>query len=240
MATAASLTQTRLPDNAQPQRKHSFQPKQEGLHATIYRSGCSGRAELEVYIRDIFAHSYDARIKHFLPQLMSLRMANNELVAALGIRSASSERLFLENYLDTPVEQRLAEVAGIAVQRDSIVEIGNLASTRAGSARWLFLALAAYLHGRSTEWAIYTVAPFLKNTFLKLGFNMHTLAKADKSRLGDDAGDWGSYYDASPEVMAVEVSQAFYAVLNFAETTGDESLLRLCANAYDMGVRSRG
>lgn len=241
MATERSLALSLLAAAARPQQRDSrHSATAAGLRVAIHQRGNGGREELERYIHDVFAHGYGAEIKYFLPQLMSLCDEQGELLAALGIRDGNSEPLFLEIYLDEPVEQRLATVAGIAVQRDGIVEIGNLASSRSGAARWLFLALAAYLHGRGTQWAIYTAAPFLKNTFLKLGFNLHILASADKTRLGDDAGDWGSYYDAAPEVMAVEVSQAFHAVSHFSAATADAPLLRLCADAYEMGVRSRG
>jgi hypothetical protein len=241
MATARSLALSRLTGADRSQRQDARQANTPAtLQTAIYPRGSAGRDELERYIHDLFAHGYGAEVKHFLPQLMSLRDESGALLAALGMRGGNSEPLFLEIYLDEPIEQRLAAVAGVAVQRDSIVEIGNLASSRSGAARWLFLALAAYLHGRGAQWAIYTVAPFLKNTFIKLGFNLHVLAHADKTRLGDDANDWGSYYDAGPEVMAVDVAQAFHAVLRFAEAAGDESLLRLSSAAYEMGVRSRG
>lgn len=245
MATARSLALSLLTGAARPQRQAGSRASTpDALYAALHPRGSAARAELEGYIHDLFAHGYGAEIKHFLPQLMSLRDGQGELLAALGMRCGNSGPLFLEHYLDAPVEERLAAVAGVAapytVQRDSIVEIGNLASSRSGAARWLFLALAAYLHGRGAQWAIFTVAPFLKNTFIKLGFNLHILAKADKRRLGEEARDWGSYYDAEPEVMAVDVAQAFYAVFQFARASGDESLLQLCSAAYDLGVRSRG
>jgi len=241
MATAQSLALSRLSGASRPQRRQERRANGPcELQAAIHHCWSNDRQELETYIQGVFAQGYGAEVKHFLPQLMSLRATDGSLHAALGMRSGGTGQLFLETYLDEPVEKRLAAVSGLEAQRDSIVEIGNLASTQPGAARWMFLALAAYLHGRGTEWAIYTVAPFLKNTFLKLGFNLHILAKADKSRLGEDAKEWGSYYDASPEVMAVSVSQAYYSVLHFAEQTGDESLLRLCTNAFEMGIRSRG
>lgn len=239
MATARSLALSLLTGGARPQRQ-DLRRDSIPMSTALHPRDSGGRATVEHYIHAVFARGYGAEINHYLPQLMSLRDGEGEMLAALGMRCGNSGKLFLEIYLDEPVEQRLAAVAGVAVQRDSIVEIGNLASGRAGAARWLFLALAAYLHGRGAQWAIFTVAPFLKNTFLKLGFKLYVLARADKARLGEEASDWGSYYDAAPEVMAVDVTQAFYAVFQFAKEMGDESLLQLCADAYEMGVRSRG
>ncbi len=239
MATSRSPALPDLPNPAHQRRNRCNTKAHTSLLAAIHHVESADRADLEDYIHRVFAHGYGADIKIFLPQFLSLKASDGELMATLGMRSGGKEKLFLETYLDDPVEQRLSAVTGLNTQRNQIVEIGNLASTRPGAARWIFLALAAYLHGRGTEWAIYTVAPFLKNTFLKLGFRLHILAKADKARLGDDAKDWGSYYDASPEVMAVRVSQAYLSILHFAESSGNEALLHLCADAYEMGVRSR-
>jgi hypothetical protein len=88
-------------------------------------AGESGRAAVEAYIAQKFAETYGARIQSFLPQLLSLHN-NGALGAALGLRRAGSGALFLEQYLDRPVQQLLAEAAGQPVARADIVEIGNL------------------------------------------------------------------------------------------------------------------
>src|SRR3546814_3987285 len=51
--------------------------------------------------------------------------------AALGYRRADCGPLFLETYLDKPVEQHVADIIGRRVERSEIVEIGNFASDNA-------------------------------------------------------------------------------------------------------------
>lgn len=48
--------------------------------------------------------------------------------AALGYRRAEAQAMFLETYLDRPIEAELSEIFGRPIPRRNIVEIGNLAS----------------------------------------------------------------------------------------------------------------
>ncbi len=73
--------------------------------------------------------------------------------------------------------------------------------------------LTLYLHHNGVAWVVFTMVPFLGNIFRKLGFQLHHLGPADKSRLGDAAADWGSYYDGHPQLMAVSVAQAHGAIM---------------------------
>jgi len=52
---------------------------------------------------------------------------------------------------------------------------------------------------------VFTGTRALLNSFRRLGLELQALAAADPARLGDQAGDWGSYYDSGPMVMACEV-----------------------------------
>jgi len=67
----------------------------------------AGRGAVEDYIRGVYARRFGARLDRFPPQLVSLN-APEGIVAAAGYRSALEQPLFLERYLDRPVEQMLA------------------------------------------------------------------------------------------------------------------------------------
>ena len=54
----------------------------------------------------------------------------------------------------------------------------------------------------------FTGTPALINSFRRLGIALHRLAPADPARLGVDRDEWGSYYDAGPQVMVAEVPGA--------------------------------
>jgi hypothetical protein len=84
-----------------------------------------GRSEVEAFIRRIYADRYGAELECFAPVLVSL-CDEDGLVAAAGYRDASRGRLFLERYLDAPVESLLATQAGAAPRRGGIVEVGHL------------------------------------------------------------------------------------------------------------------
>lgn len=185
------------------------------------------RPEAEAFIRDDYARAYGADLRHFLPQLMSLRSRDGALRAALGFRPAYGETLYLEHYLDQPVEHVLRRAVARAVTRDRLVEVGNLAVAHAGGARWLIAALTAYLYAAGTEWAVFTAVTALRNAFARLGVELVTLAAADAGRLPEEERPrWGRYYDSAPTVVAANVRQSYQALLRSLGLAEDRHRLR--------------
>lgn len=180
------------------------------------------RIQLERFIHAVFAEQYAADIRRFMPVLMGLHSQSGSYLAALGLRMASDGPLFLEYYLRQPVEKMLSSAAHYEpdeISRTSIVEVGNLAAHHAGGARWLIIALTAYLQGAGYDWVVFTSVTSLRNSFRKLGLKMYSLGRAELQMLPDaEQSSWGSYYDSHPQVMAVNVHHT-YGVL--------ERLLRL-------------
>lgn len=173
-----------------------------GVHCS--QPGDNDRAEVEQFIDEVFHQAYGARIKHFKPCLMSLRDQDNKLVAACGFRSAALGPLFLEIYLDQPIEAVLSERTGSPVGRGDIVEVGNLSVIAPGMARYLITAIVTQLHATSKQWAVFTAVPLVRNAFIKMGLNPVLLGDADKSRLpAEEQPEWGSYYEQKPQIMAV-------------------------------------
>ncbi|WP_435627161.1 thermostable hemolysin [Candidatus Ferrigenium straubiae] len=167
--------------------------------------GDSDRAEVEQFIGEIFCEAYGAKIRRFKPCLMSLRDQDNKLVAACGFRSAALGPLFLETYLDHPIEVVLAERTGSPVERNDIVEVGNLSVIEPGVARYLITAIIDRLHATSKQWAVFTAVPVVRNAFIKLGLNPVLLGDPDKSRLPvKEQAEWGSYYEQKPQIMALQ------------------------------------
>lgn len=162
------------------------------------------RTELEQFIRLVFHRAYGARIRHFMPQLMSLRDADGRLLAVCGLRNADREPLFLETYLEAPVEQVIAARTGDAVGRGDVVEVGNLAVAAPGIAPHLLASVSRYLHGTGTQWAVFTAIPLLRNSLARLNMPLEVLADATLQHI--DAAErpaWGSYYARNPQVLAV-------------------------------------
>ena len=147
-----------------------------------------------------------------MPALMALRR-NEAVAAACGLRFAADERLFLEIYLDQPVESAVAAAAGRPVARSSVVEVGNLVIARPGYARQLISHLTDWLHASSPAWVVFSAVPALRNNFQRLGIPLLDLAAADGARLSPEArAEWGNYYEQAPRVIAVRVDSAFAAI----------------------------
>ncbi len=167
--------------------------------------GAGDRAEIERFISGIFHQAYGAKIRRFKPCLMSLRDQDNKLVAACGFISAAHEPLFLEKYLDQPVDAALSERVGFPVKRSDIVGVGNFSVAEPGMARYLITAIVDQLHATSKQWAVFTAVPVVRNAFIKMRMSPVILGDADINRLSpEEQAEWGSYYAQKPQVMAVQ------------------------------------
>lgn len=163
------------------------------------------RVGAEHFIRQCFALHHGARIRQFMPTLLTLETADGELQGAVGLRRAEHNPLFLERYLDVPIEKMLRDRTGCAPARAEIVEVGNLAATGSGAARLLIVALTDLLIAMGQRWVAFTGTPLLLNSFQRLGLTPCPLGLADPARMGSDLPDWGTYYASHPQVMAGEI-----------------------------------
>jgi hypothetical protein len=163
------------------------------------------RAALERFIRQRFAEHYQARVRHFMPCLLGLHDENGAVQGAVGLRSAQRRPLFLERYLDEPIEQAVSQRCGREVTREEIVEVGNLAAFGNASARLLIVALTDLLVAQGFRWVVFTGTPALLNSFQRLALDPLPLGLADPTRMGEELADWGSYYASRPQLMAGEI-----------------------------------
>lgn len=157
------------------------------------------RGEVESFIRDVYAAHYGARVRHFAPTLVSLR-EDGVVKAAAGYR-CGTQPLFLERYLDDPIDRLLAGPEG-APARESIFEVGHLAAKQAGEGRRLIPHLAQHLEQRQVRWVVSTATAELRRILSRLGVQPIALGEADPTRLGAEAPDWGRYYEHRPIVLA--------------------------------------
>ncbi len=196
MASLRKPADTHAPPSVQPETT---------LH--ICRENDPERAQVEAFIHAVYAQRYGAQVRHFTPVLVFLRDASG-IVAAAGYRQAHASPLFLERYLDAPVETLLGAGNGLEPERKSIVEVGHLAAARAGEGRRLILLLSAHLAQQEFVWVVSTLTRELRSLFLRIGVTPVTLGVANPAALGDDAVNWGSYYEHSPLVLAGHLPQA--------------------------------
>lgn len=134
--------------------------------------------------------------------------------ALLGYRRASEAALFLEAYLDRPVEDHLTQAFGRNVARAEVVEIGNFAADNAIAMIQLWGAAANDLAGVS-EIAVATLTAPLRRMFARIGVPLIELCLARPERLGAEAAHWGRYYQNDPRVCAGSIREGQGAIAAF-------------------------
>lgn len=162
------------------------------------------RAEVEAFIYRVFEQTYGAHITHFLPNLVALRDDKGVLMGAFGWRKASDGPLFLEQYLDEPIESLISKSLGKNIGRDEITKIGNLAVSNPRNAGILIAHVIQHSLDIGIEWCVATAHQSLQNGLIKGGRDVYPLFPADKARLSlQEQTKWGSYYDRMPQVVAI-------------------------------------
>ena len=163
-----------------------------------------------------YAAAHDARPAADYPAYLSIGTPDAPH-AVLGFRTAGNDALFLERYLDRPVELLLGERLGRPVPRSRVVEIGDHASQRSTATIALWREAAAALTGQADVAVAVLTAP-LRAMFARLALPLIVLAPAPVEAIGDAALAWGRYYDSDPMVCAGEVIACRKALA--ASTTG--------------------
>lgn len=181
------------------------------------------RASIEAFIARRFDEVYGARVHSFMPRLLGLHDHGGALIAALGLRAADREKLFLEHYLDAPVELMVERQFGQRARRGEIAEVGNLAGATPGALRQLIPALTTLLHREGFHWVAFTGAAHLCNAFSRLGLPLAVVAPARLDRLPQSERQcWGRYYDRHPSVMLGDVAEGFHSLIE--ESSGRRAL----------------
>jgi hypothetical protein len=183
-------------------REKRYQVSEITAHTVAVDAPCRG--EVEGFIKSVFQQVYGANITHFMPDLVALRDSNGILMAAFGLRSASKEALFLEQYIDIPIEQLMTERLGRNITRNQITCIGNLAVANPRNAGVLIAHVIQHSLDLGIEWAVATAHHSLQNGLIKGGRDVYALAPADPARLSAEAiSQWGSYYRHLPQIVAI-------------------------------------
>lgn len=173
----------------------------------VLHPGHPDRSQAEAFIREVFAKKYGAHVQHFMPHLVRLCYdESGECYSVAGYREADSGPLFVEQYLRQSVEYELSQRVGQMIQRDTIVEVGNLAEAGPGGGRDAIIALVSFLFGAGYQWGVVTAVPKVANGFRRLGLKYIELGVADPSKLPpEERAAWGSYYDHKPMIRAADL-----------------------------------
>lgn len=195
-----------VPVTAVPQPRAAARTAPQGFRLQEAETPAA-RAALEAFIAERYQSAYGATIRSFLPRLFALSGDDDRPLAAFGLRDAAAAPLFLETYLDQPIEQIIGERCDVEVARHQIVEVGNLAGRHPGSLRVLIVQLGILLQNMGYRWLVFTGNGQLVNGFARLHIDLLELAPARAERLPEAArADWGRYYEAGPVVVCADIS----------------------------------
>lgn len=164
-------------------------------------AGAPQRAELEAFVRDAFARKHEASVTSFMPTLLSFRDAGGALRGVIGLRSAKPQPLYLEQYLDQPIEAAIAAATGRKVLRHEVVEVGNLAGANCRTAMRMVAALPSYLLERDYHWIVFTATSTVRGILQGFGAPLVELGRAEGSRVSEGKDRWGRYYENDPRVL---------------------------------------
>ncbi len=160
------------------------------------------RAEFEAFVQAAFGRRHGATVRNFMPTLLGLRDANGRLRCVAGYRPAAAGPLYLEHYLDRPVEQELSARLGDQVERSRLVEVGHLAGGNCRAAVRMVALLPRHLLRAGHEWIVFTATSAVHGILTAMGAPLVELARADAGRVAATADDWGAYYQDDPKVFA--------------------------------------
>lgn len=199
---------------------------------------CSQHHMAQNFIQQVYEISHQAKLSYFMPILFSgfsqptstIAATHNSVFipsVAIGLTPVTQQPIFLEQYLNSPIEIEIAKIAGQHVPRERICEIGNLASQCAGNARLMVAFLVFYLSSPITklvddsacppnaaatkvDWAVCTGTNVVQHILSSMGIESHVVARATVDALQDpeQQSTWGSYYDNNPLVLAIDVAKS--------------------------------
>jgi len=193
--------------------REQFYPKSDLLLV----SSKANKEKVKQFAEARFKAAYNADVNDFLPNMLALLDNQLAIQASVGYQSAATNRLYLEHYLDQPIEDAIAKQLNIKTpQRSEILEVGNLASLSPGATRRLILNLACHFQKQGYKWLVITATSHVKNSFDKLnvGLDLHRVCKAEASAVADTSSNWGSYYAHNPEVYIGDMDAGITVLKN--------------------------
>ncbi len=177
---------------------------------------CSRGAEefdlIDRFVARQFRRSFNARIHtHFNCHLtLTERKSFSSgvgILATAGIFQATEGKLFSEKYLDDPVEVLAENIFGEKIERETIAEIGNLASLDINYFKEYFYLLYIYLKEGNYRYVVVTATKSLMVYLRYFGVKYKYLTDARPHYLGPDAEKWGDYYRKNPSVLIGKIAE---------------------------------
>ena len=194
------------------------------------------RSAVENTIAKCFADVYGAHLQRFMPIQLCMSLGT-DIAAAVGIRCAENSPLFLERYLDEPIEKVASSKLGNEILRADVVEIGNLIAKWRGASQWLFISLTLLLCEHERPWVTFTATREVQKLLRRLNIIPIPLQYADGERLGEEKSKWGNYYQQNPTVMITHAPTAKEKMMAHLQTSECIAQLQPLVTAIDKNCR---
>lgn len=178
------------------------------LRLAVAGSEASQRPELEAFVQAAFKRRHDANVTGFMPTLLSFRDTVGQLRGVVGLRDAGRRPLYLEQYLEQPIDAAIAAATGQPVCRSQVVEVGNLAGANCRAAVRMVALLPAYLLSLDYRWIAFTATSSVRTILAGFGAPLLELARADGARISKGRDQWGRYFETDPRVFAGYLSNS--------------------------------
>jgi len=167
---------------------------------TLIDGDSPDREDLEDRVRAGFGSHFGASIAGFMPQLALYRHRSGKS-GVIGVRCARDEPLFLEHYLDVPVQNVIAEAAGQPVSRTRIAEVGQFVVDDPDIVGSFFRNLVPFLRAEGYDWVCFTGTNRVRAILKRVGLHGLPVAAAAAERAASTDDRWGNYYDHEPVVI---------------------------------------
>lgn len=190
------------------------------LNLMLLHKDSPGRKKVEEFSKNIYRRFYGADLITFPKEFLAITHPSKGITSCLGINYGKDSTLFLEQYLDAPIEEEVTSMTGREVKREDIVEIGTLAVRSKISCRMIIAALVGHLVKKEKKYLVFTGVKTLRNTLTRLGIPFTTLTTARADRVKDNS-KWGSYYEAAPEVVLIDINAGTNALKGLIYNNAD-------------------
>lgn len=170
------------------------------------------RTETETFIKESYFKAYGAIITYFFDTLLVVVNEQGAIQAAIGFQNPTHKPLFLEQYLERPIEHYIFNHFQSNIDRQEIAEIGNFSSINKQAAKLLIPMLLSVLLSRNYKFVALTATQSLFEKFIHLQLEPITISSAHAEKLSSEQRSWGSYYSTHPKVVIGDLKRAFETI----------------------------
>lgn len=174
----------------------------------LYAAACD-------FVRATYSKHFDCDLAFFFPHMIVMFNRTHvhlvghpgyDIVGAVGYQVADLP-LFLEQYLERPVEAEIGALTGHQPNRASLVEVGGFAVSSREHAMPLMLALAEQLDGLGLETVVCTASGPIRCCMAKAGLQTTVFGEAQPDKVDTSKNAWGRYYDTRPKLVFGDISE---------------------------------